>query len=80
MTRFTATIAGGALAIGILTGAAGAIVVSNATDDGLDRHHEQMGSMMSSMSASGMGSMMGGSGSMGPGGSQHQPHRPDTGR
>jgi hypothetical protein len=83
--RLTAAIAGGALAIGILTGAAGAVVVGNATaDTALDRHNEQMGSMMDMMGGSGMGSMMdmmggsmmSGADQMGPNSEQHQAHHP----
>jgi hypothetical protein len=82
MTRFTAVIAAGALAIGILTGVAGTIVIGNATDGGFAQHHDQMGSMMD-MSGAGMemmSGMMSGSGSMDPGSSLHQGHHPDTER
>lgn len=81
--RLTAAIAAGALAVGILTGAAGAVVVGNATTNAaLDRHSEQMGSMMGMMGSSGMGSMMGmmgGPSGMGPNSGLHQAHHPDGG-
>jgi hypothetical protein len=82
MTRFTAAIAAGALAIGILSGAAGMIVLGNASDGGFARHQDQMGSMMD-MSGPGMemmSEMMGGAGSMDPDSSLHQGHHPDAGR
>ena len=67
--RLTAAIAAGALAVGILTGAAGAVVVGTATTNtALDRHSEQMGSMME---------MMGGPSEMGPNSGLHQAHHPD---
>lgn len=80
--RLTAAIAAGALAVGILTGAAGAVVVGNATTNtALDGHSERMGSMMG---GSGMGSMMemmggsmGGTDAMGPNSGLHQAHHPD---
>lgn len=79
--RLTAAIAAGALAVGILTGAAGAVVVGTATTNtALDRHSEQMGSMMEMMGSSGMGSMMemmGGPSEMGPDSGLHQAHHPD---
>ena len=78
--RLTAAIAAGALAVGILTGAAGAVLVGNATTNtALDRHSEQMGSMMEMMRSSGMGSMMemmGGPSEMGPNSGLHQAHHP----
>lgn len=79
--RLTAAIAAGALAVGILTGGAGAVVVGIATTNtALDRHSEQMGSMMEMMGSSGMGSMMemmGGPSEMGPNNGLHQAHHPD---
>jgi hypothetical protein len=79
-TRLTAAIAAGALAVGILTGAAGAVVVGNATTNtALDRHSVQMGSMMGVTGSSAMGSMMGmmgGPSGMGPNSGLHQAHHP----
>jgi predicted phage tail protein len=85
--RLTAAIAAGALAVGILIGAAGAVVVGNATaDTALDRHYELMGSTMDMMGSSGMGSMMdmmggsmmSGADEMGPNSEQHEAHHPDS--
>lgn len=74
-TRLATAIAAGALGIGMLTGAAGAIVFGNATADrATDRHYEQMGRMMDD---AGMGSMMemtGGADTMGPGSDEHDAH------
>ena len=91
--RLTAAIAAGALAVGFLTGGAGAVVVGIATTNtALDRHSEQMGSMMEMMGSSGMGSMMevmgssgmgsmmemmGGPSEMAPNNGLHQAHHPD---
>jgi len=58
MNRLTAAIAAGSLAIGILIGSAGTIVVGNALDNDHEQRHAQMGSMMKMMSDPGMGSMM----------------------
>jgi hypothetical protein len=78
-TRLTAAIAAGALAIGVLTGAAGSIVIGNAIgNDSAARQHEQMGSMMEMMAGADMGSMMGGSDAMGPGPGAHDAHHPDS--
>ncbi len=75
--RLTAAIAAGALAVGILTGAAGAVVVGIATTNtALDRHSEQMGSMMEMMGSSGMGSMMELMGSSGMGSDDGDDGRP----
>jgi hypothetical protein len=74
-TRLTAAVAAGALAIGVLTGAAGSIAIGN---DSAARQHEQMGSMMEMMAGSDMGSMMGGSDAMGPGPGAHDAHHPDS--
>jgi hypothetical protein len=78
-TRLTAAIVAGALAIGVLVGAAGSIVIGDAVgDDTAARQDGQMGSMMEMMGAD-MGSMtemMSGSGAMGPG--AHDAHHPDS--
>lgn len=83
--RLTAAIAAGALAVGILIGGAGAVVVGNArVDTALDRHHELTGSMVEMMGGSGMGSMMdmmggslmSGADQMGPNREQHEAHHP----
>ena len=88
-TRSTARIVAGALTVGLLTGAAGAIVVHNATADGaLDRHYEQMGAMMEMTGGADMGAMMEMMGGpmmsepaeMGPGSSQHDAHHPNANR
>ena len=50
MNRLTAAIAAGSLAIGILIGSAGTIVVGNALDNDHEQRHAQMGSMMKMMS------------------------------
>ena len=86
-TRSTAAIAAGALALGLLTGAAGAVVVGNVTaDTAADRHHEHMDSMMEAMGGPDLGammemmggSMMGEPGEMGMGSSQHDAHHPNA--
>jgi hypothetical protein len=56
-TTFTAAIAAGFLAIGILVGAAGAVVVGGAGTADFAGHMRDMGSMMSM--TGGPGSMMG---------------------
>jgi hypothetical protein len=77
-TRLTAAIAAGALAIGVLTGAAGSIVMGNAIgDDAAGGQLEQMGSMMEMMPGD-MGWMMDGPDAMGPGPGGHDAHHPDS--
>jgi hypothetical protein len=71
-TRIAAAFAAAGLAVGILAGSAGTIVISDATNSNaidLPAHMSQMGSMMSMMASSGgmmsgSGGMMSGSGSM----------------
>ncbi len=90
-TRIAAAFAAGALAVGILAGSAGTIVLHDATapqTDAWTTHMDQAGSMMSMMA--GAGGMMNGSGGMMSGqsgavsspaassmpGSQHDLHHP----
>ena len=64
-TRIAAAFAVGGLAVGILAGSAGTIVIRDATTSNaidLPAHMSQMGSMMSMMASS--GGMMSGSGGM----------------
>src|SRR6266508_3560223 len=64
-TRIAAAFAAGGLAVGILAGSAGTIVIRDATTSNaidLPVHMSQMGSMMSMMASS--GGMMSGSGGM----------------
>lgn len=66
-TRIVAALAAGALAVGILAGSAGTIVLREATNPNtvdLTAQMSQMGSMMSMMS--GFGGMMSGQTGMGP--------------
>ena len=88
-SRSTAMIAAGVLAVGLVTGAAGAIVIGDATADrAMGRHFDQMGSMRGMTAGTDMGAtmeMMGGSmmnapGQMGPGSSQHDVHHPNANR
>lgn len=88
-SRSTATIVAGALTVGLLTGAAGAIVVGSATADGaVDRHHEQMGAMMEVTGGADMvammemmgGPMMSEPADMGSGSRQHDAHHPNANR
>ncbi len=65
-TRFGAAIAAGFLAIGILVGAAGTIVIRDATTP---EHMADMRGMMSMMGPDGMTQMMGSDMPMGPGAS-----------
>lgn len=68
-TRIAATFAAGALAVGILTGSAGTIVLRDATatqSNDVTAHMSQMGSMMNGAGGmmTGAGGMMNGAGSM----------------
>jgi hypothetical protein len=56
-SKVTAALAAGLLAIGILVGAAGAIVVRDASTPGIAAHMDQMSGMMAMMGGS---RMMGG--------------------
>ena len=85
--RSTATIVAGALTFGLLTGAAGAIVLGNTTADGaVDGHYERMGAMMEMTGGADMGAMMEMMGGpmmrepaeMGPGSRQHDAHHRDA--
>ena len=80
-TRIGAAVAAGFLAIGILVGAAGTIVVRDATTPEFDAHMGGMAGMMSMMGAgdvAGMMSMMGAGFPMPPDGSmepgEHESH------
>lgn len=70
-TRIGAAIAAGFLAIGILVGAAGAIVIRGATTSD---HMADIGSMMPMMGAGQMSQMMGSGSPIGP--QQHEWHHP----
>lgn len=71
--RVAAAIAAGMLAIGILVGAAGAVVIRDATAPDMAQHMSQMagmaegmGQMAGMMSSMGRGASMGGGASMSP--------------
>lgn len=63
--RFGAAIAAGFLAVGTLVGAAGTIVVRDATTPDVGDHMRDMPAMMSMMGSDGMSGMMGSDGMMG---------------
>lgn len=64
--RLTAAIAAGTLTLGLLVGAAGAVVVGNATTNDYTGQVTQMHASMSGMMGSGMMSGQWGPGMMGP--------------